>query len=241
VSLSSADGCEIRYTLDGQDPSLASEAYAAPITITQTRTLKARTFCDDGRLPSGLTILGFTSDADFHPGKVSPVNLKMWLRADAGLPSRAGDFWVDQSGTGNHGHQAASGATAKLGQDSVSGLPVLTFDGSDDFFSFTAPPAGQQLTVFWVVGESTAATSSVRRSLLGDASNNTFLGGPGAPGIIWDSAASSLVRSGQTRVDGGSAASLRCSRPTFHPTARARSDRSCAPLGSIPAPSRTWC
>jgi hypothetical protein len=126
----------------------------------------------------------------------------MWLRADAGLPSGAGDFWADQSGTGNHGYQVMSGATAKLGQDSVSGLPALTFDGSDDFFSFTAPPAGQQLTVFWVVGESTAATRSVRRSLLGDAGNNTFLGGPGAPGIIWDSAASSLVRSGQTRVDG---------------------------------------
>jgi len=43
---------EIRYTLDGTDPSETSEMVAGPLTITETSTVKARTFWSDGTMSS---------------------------------------------------------------------------------------------------------------------------------------------------------------------------------------------
>jgi hypothetical protein len=39
---------EVRYTLDGSEPSKNSKLYTKPITITETATIKARTFWPDG-------------------------------------------------------------------------------------------------------------------------------------------------------------------------------------------------
>jgi hypothetical protein len=39
---------EIRYTLDGSEPSKKSKLYEIPVTITETATIKARTFWPDG-------------------------------------------------------------------------------------------------------------------------------------------------------------------------------------------------
>ncbi|MDD2598711.1 MAG: chitobiase/beta-hexosaminidase C-terminal domain-containing protein [Kiritimatiellae bacterium] len=45
LALSSAtDGAEIRYTLDGSDPTTNSALYATALTLTQTTTVKARAF-----------------------------------------------------------------------------------------------------------------------------------------------------------------------------------------------------
>jgi hypothetical protein len=45
------EGAAIRYTLDGSEPSAASTLYSAPISITTTRTVKAKAFLA-GYLPS---------------------------------------------------------------------------------------------------------------------------------------------------------------------------------------------
>jgi hypothetical protein len=45
VTISCADeGATIRYTTDGTNPTLTSTQYTAPVTISQTQTLKARAF-----------------------------------------------------------------------------------------------------------------------------------------------------------------------------------------------------
>jgi hypothetical protein len=44
---SSVPGAKIRYTLDGTDPLATSPAYAVPLTLTQTTTVKARLFVND--------------------------------------------------------------------------------------------------------------------------------------------------------------------------------------------------
>jgi hypothetical protein len=54
VSLSAEVGSEIRYTLDGSEPTRSSFLFTGPITISQTRTLKARAF-GGSKLPSQTT------------------------------------------------------------------------------------------------------------------------------------------------------------------------------------------
>lgn len=49
VKLGNRKGETIRYTLDGSPPDEQSTKYTAPIRITETATLKARSFAEDGR------------------------------------------------------------------------------------------------------------------------------------------------------------------------------------------------
>lgn len=50
IELSSKDTGEIRYTLDGSEPTKDSFLYQAPISINQHKTLLARLFLSDGRM-----------------------------------------------------------------------------------------------------------------------------------------------------------------------------------------------
>jgi hypothetical protein len=189
---------EIRYTLDGTEPSLSSDTYTAPFSLSQTTTVKAKGF--HGTLAaSSTTVVGFTSDADFHPRAIP--NLRLWWRSDAGLPSGSGDHWEDQSGQGNHGAQGSSASIPLLVPNAANGLPALRFDGSNDALTFTTRLQGIR-TVFWVVLESASAFVPSYRSLLGDGTTFDFLGGFGAPGKIWEpSFAHANVRSGQTYLN----------------------------------------
>ena len=47
VTLSCAEGAEIRYTTDGSVPTKTSKKYTSPITITETTALRARAFSED--------------------------------------------------------------------------------------------------------------------------------------------------------------------------------------------------
>jgi len=193
-------GAEIRYTLDGSEPTETSAAYAGPIAISETTTLKARAFIAGG-LTSDTTTAGFTSDADSHPGKLA--GLRLWWRADAGVPTGHGDLWQDQSGLGNHGAQPLGAAVPTLVRDAVNGLPAMRFDGSADHVRFPAQLNGVIRTVFWVVRESADATAAYR-GLLGHPNYRDFEGGNGAPGAIWrgDCCAAASVTGGQTWLNG---------------------------------------
>ena len=96
--------------------------------------------------------------------------LALWLRADAGIATNAGDWvtqWADQSGRDNHGYQPNGTSAPLLVRDGPNGLPVLRFDGGDTV-RFTTRLTTVR-TVFWVV--STAEVpggANANRSLLGD-------------------------------------------------------------------------
>jgi hypothetical protein len=202
VSLeTSTPGAEIRYTTDGSEPSASSAPYGGPFLVEATTTVKAKAFVV-GSGESATTTVGFISNADGHPGTFS--GLRLWWRADAGVPTGQGDLWQDQSGQGNHGGQTWSGATPALVPNVVNGLPAIRFDGNSDHVAFAAR-LGTIRTVFWVVRQDAAATSD-NRSLLGDVAGGArdFEGGFGTPGTIWraDCCVSGLVAGGQTWLNG---------------------------------------
>jgi hypothetical protein len=187
---------EIRYTLDGADPTELSEPYVSPFTLSVTTTVKARAY-KAGLEASTVTTVGFSREADFSPKAVS--GMQMWLRADAGAPSGGGDLWEDQSGLGNHAFQSASVAAPSLVPNAANGLPAMRFDGNSDFLRFTTRQTSIR-TVFWVVREDAAATG--RRNLIGDGSvGNDFRGG--SAGTIWGTDSGvTLTTSGSTFVNG---------------------------------------
>jgi hypothetical protein len=66
-------------------------------------------------------------------------NLGLWLKADAGVTLVGGavDGWADQSGNGRD--FSAPGATNRPAYSgTLNGLPVLTFDGTDDYLNGNA-------------------------------------------------------------------------------------------------------
>ena len=75
VSLSGAAGEEIRYTLDGTDPSPDSALYTAAFSLTGSATVKARAFAG-GKNPSPVAAASFTVN-------IPPPEL--FIRGDATL------------------------------------------------------------------------------------------------------------------------------------------------------------
>jgi hypothetical protein len=211
VSMSTqTPGAAIRYTLDGSEPTTSSPQYTGSFSLTQSTTVKAKTFHASLSASTTMTA-GFTAETDVQPKGIA--GLKLWWRSDAGLPSGAADYWEDQSGQNNHGTQASSGSIPLVVPNAANGLPVLRFDGSSDVLNFTTRLTGIQ-TVFWVVSESPAASVASWRPLLGDATVYDFLGGFGAPGKIWDAIyAHASIRNGQTYLNGQSINGTTTDRP----------------------------
>ena len=132
--------------------------------VSSTLTVKAKAW-KDGLAASATAVAGFTREAEATPKLVA--GLRLWWRADAGVPSGEGDYWADQSGQGNHGTQTNGAAVPRLVPNVANGLPVMRFDGGDTV-RFTTRLTTIR-TVFWVVSTAeVAAGRTASRSLLGD-------------------------------------------------------------------------
>jgi chitobiase/beta-hexosaminidase-like protein len=93
----------------------------------------------------------------------------------------------------------------------ANGLPVVRFDGTDDFLGFTTRLTGIR-TVFWVVREDPAATATWRY-LLGDSGGYPFCSGPSHQ--LWSSTYTHPnVLNGLTYVNGSAVNGLATNRPT---------------------------
>ncbi len=95
VSLTTATaGAEIRYTLDGTDPTSSSALYSGPITISTTTTLKARAF-KSGMADSQISAATFTISSASAQGP-APANLSISpTNAFAGKKTGTGHVWAE--------------------------------------------------------------------------------------------------------------------------------------------------
>ncbi|WAC18397.1 chitobiase/beta-hexosaminidase C-terminal domain-containing protein [Luteolibacter sp. SL250] len=92
-------GAQIRYTVDGSEPTESSPAYSVPFNVARGVTVKAASFLS-GAVRSGVAE-SFYGDAASHPLPVTDAAL--WLRSDMGVvkDTQGGVMrWKDLSGNG---------------------------------------------------------------------------------------------------------------------------------------------
>jgi hypothetical protein len=82
----------------------------------------------------------FNATSATEPSLTATNNLRLWLRADAGVTAGAGglvSMWADQSGNGNHATQTEGTFAPAAVADAINEHPVVRFDGSDDYLEVT--------------------------------------------------------------------------------------------------------
>lgn len=152
-------GADVRYSVDGSDLAAATDGLAhdpnSPITISETKTLKVRVF-KSGLLTSAQVSAQYVFTAP--PPGIRGSNLRLWLRADAGIESVTSTFgtlrvagWRDQSGQHFDAQQADRLRQPVVVPDALNGKPVIRFDGVDDGLLVDAAlNVGRPSTVFIV-------------------------------------------------------------------------------------------
>jgi hypothetical protein len=100
----------------------------------------------------------------FSPLDLSPA---LWLKADAGTYQTSGGSaasadadpvgeWQDQGGNGRHVSQATGSRRPTLKLAIQNGLPVVRFDGVDDFLDYASLIQSQPYTIWLVASNGTA-------------------------------------------------------------------------------------
>lgn len=102
-------------------------------------------------------LLGAESAAAFSPASISGISL--WLKADsiAQSDNTAVSSWADSSGNGYTATQGTSGNQPTLQTNEINGLPVVRFDGSNDYLVSDAPAGGAEQHLFAVIRVTTVA------------------------------------------------------------------------------------
>jgi fibronectin type 3 domain-containing protein len=99
-------------------------------------------------------------------GTVIPMgNLALWLKADSGLvqgtAGTAVGLWADQSGLGNNATQGSLGNQPQWVPSVFNGLPVVRFDGTNDFLTLPAFMSGATGGEAFVVLKSTTPSGGI--------------------------------------------------------------------------------
>ncbi|MBM4085570.1 MAG: hypothetical protein FJ272_12325, partial [Planctomycetes bacterium] len=137
-------GAEIRYTLDGSEPTKSAKLYSQPLRLNASATVKAKAFGPDGTAGPGVSARFERGEAHPRLAPDAPVlrdALKLWLKADTlaatlkdgaavqTWPAAVGPDAVVSSNTLLSG--AAAGAPS-FGATVLNGHPGVRFDGVDD-------------------------------------------------------------------------------------------------------------
>lgn len=75
---------------------------------------------------------------------IPTTGLGVWFKADAGITSQNSlvSQWSDQSGNARHATQTTGTSQPSIISNAVSGKPVMRYDGTSDYMSFTMPVNG---------------------------------------------------------------------------------------------------
>ena len=144
----------------------------APKTFTVTVTDDAlmesnETFTVTLSGPTGGATLGSPSSATVtivdndSAGTLGTNGLRLWLKSDAGvtLAGSGVSQWADQSGNGRNATQTSATSRPTVVANALNGLPALSFDGVNDFMTFTMPVNGLTgMTVIVVAANSADRT-----------------------------------------------------------------------------------
>ncbi|MFC0018250.1 chitobiase/beta-hexosaminidase C-terminal domain-containing protein [Roseibacillus persicicus] len=128
-------GAEIRYTLDGSEPTESSTLYAGSFTVSANTTVKARSFLS-GYLASPVTTGVFFIDGA-APVPPSRDNLTLWLSGTYGVEVDGSEVttWRDLSGQGADAVVAASSSAPTFSATAIGNSGGVLFDGVDDYLS----------------------------------------------------------------------------------------------------------
>ncbi len=197
VTISDTDSGEIRYTLDGSDPTANSPLYTGPFPLSSTTTVTARCFDPDGvNLTSNPTSATFTAQLtapSISPGSgayQSPLQITL-SSPDPGVNIRYTTDGADPSSTSGvvytgpfivSGPSVTVKAAANTGS-TVSPVATATYTLSSVSATVTSAITGVNLTSTeissasdWVHWGDTSATSIVRRAGGSGISNYILVG-----------------------------------------------------------------
>jgi len=188
-------------------------------------------------LPFGATyywrVLAFNMCGDYSPSGIRHFKLFqpsvlpglcLWLSSDRGIYTdinEAVQDWLDNSQSGNDAGQPNSLRRPTFIEHipKLNGLPVLRFDGLDDYVQFNRIDSIR--TVFWVVKEDSNATTFYRHLLGNTTAQPDFHRGccddgfPGTKKYIYDNDyAGTSVITGTTRINGNTVNPLQTNVPT---------------------------
>ncbi len=126
--------------------------------------------------------------------------LELWIKADSGVALNGAlvTQWTDFSGNNRHATNDLDIIRPMFQDSSINNLPVISFDGIDDFLVF--PEVSNLRTAFWVLRENPSAGTSPTRGLLGYSGALNFFRGPNKE--FWNAEFSNIgVRTGATRLN----------------------------------------
>lgn len=174
---SATPGAVIYYTLDDSEPTESSTQAipGSPIGITNSATLRARAYRSTWD-PTDIKQAYYSINAGItNTMSVTNSNLKLWLKADAGVVADASGFvssWSDQYTNGNSATQSTTTSKPLYVQDSQNGQPAIKFDGTADFLNTDDNGTLSPTTFSWFAVVSNLSTNSYVMGATGSSGSN---------------------------------------------------------------------